>query len=385
MIKTNHLKTLTTLTKFFVGLLFIFSGLIKLNDPLGFSYKLEEYFEVFHINFLSPFAVIIGGILCVLEIILGIFLLLGYYTQKVIWALLLLILFFTFLTFYSAYFDVVKTCGCFGDAIVLTPWQSFGKDVILLLSITLLFYQQKYLVTKTAKSLISFLTISLTFFFGIYTYNFLPIIDFLPYKIGANLPQLTKLPPNAKPDEYEILYTLENTKTAENKTVTDKEYIKNKIYEDKNWILKTALTPKLIKKGDQAIIKDLNIYDAGGVSYTSEIIENPYYTLIAVAYNLNNTNTNALGKINALAINAIQDYNIRAVLLTTNSATQATQFFKKHTIVLDVFYVDAVPLKSMVRSNPGLLLLKNGVIINKWPANALPTTDELSKKYFNKN
>ncbi len=385
MLKIINLKILTTLTKFFVGLLFIFSGLIKLNDPLGFSYKLEEYFEVFYVTFLNPISVSISILLCALEVILGVFLLLGYFTKKVLWALLILILFFTFLTFYSAYFDVVKTCGCFGDAIALTPWQSFGKDVILLLAIALLFYQRKQLPQKTQKTFISILTVSLTFILGFYTYNFLPLIDFLPYKIGANLNQLTKLPANAKQDEYEILYTLQNLKSKQSKTVTDKEYIQSKIYEDKNWILKTTSPPKLIKQGDQVVIKDLNIYDAMGVSYTNEIIENPYYTLIAVAYNLDNTNLKSLGNINALALNALQDFNVRAILLTTTSATQAKTFAKTNKLVLDIFYADAVPLKSIVRSNPGLLLLKNGVIINKWAGINLPSSDEMNKKYFTKN
>jgi uncharacterized membrane protein YphA (DoxX/SURF4 family) len=122
-----------------VVLLFIFSGLIKINDPLGFSYKLEEYFEVFHITFLNGFAVGIAVILCALEIILGFALLIGVRAKQVAWGLLLLIIFFSFLTFYSAYFKVVQTCGCFGDAIPLTPWQSFSKDLILLVLIIVLF------------------------------------------------------------------------------------------------------------------------------------------------------------------------------------------------------------------------------------------------------
>src|SRR6201989_2535091 len=126
-----------------VGLLFIFSGLIKINDPLGFSYKLEEYFEVFHITFLNDFALSISIILCSLEIILGFALLTGVRAVSVAWGLLLLIIFFAFLTFYSAYFQVVQTCGCFGDAIPLTPWQSFSKDVVLLLLIIVLFINRK--------------------------------------------------------------------------------------------------------------------------------------------------------------------------------------------------------------------------------------------------
>ena len=378
-------KTLTITLKFFVGLLFIFSGLIKLNDPLGFSYKLEEYFEVLNITFLIPFSLVICILLCASEVILGAFLLFAYQTKKVLWALLLLIVFFTFLTFYSAYFEVVKTCGCFGDAIPLTPWTSFAKDLLLLAAILFLFYQRKCLPTQTKSVISAILVVIIAFSFGIYTYNFLPILDFLPYKIGANIPQLMKLPPNAKADVYEILYTLKNLKSGETKQITDKEYLKAKLYEDKNWELVGSTLPKLISKGDEIIIKDLNIYDANGVSYTREIIENPYYNLVVVAYNLNKSSLNAIGDINALAINANQSFNIQSVFLTSNSATDAAGFAKKNHLAMDIFYADAVPLKSMVRSNPGLLLLKNGIVIKKWPSSNLPTTDELNKKYFNKN
>src|SRR6201996_1228068 len=126
-----------------VGLLFIFSGLIKANDPLGFSYKLQEYFEVFHITFLDGLALIMAVVLCALEMILGFALLIGVRGKQVAWGLLLIIIFFAFLTFYSAFFKVVQTCGCFGDAIPLTPWQSFSKDLVLLLLIIVLFINRK--------------------------------------------------------------------------------------------------------------------------------------------------------------------------------------------------------------------------------------------------
>src|SRR6476661_8041011 len=135
-------KSLVLLCRVLVGLLFIFSGLIKQNDPLGFGYKLQEYFEVFHMMFLYDYATAIAIFLCALEIILGAALLLGLRGKQVAWGLLLLIIFFTFLTFYSAYFDVVRTCGCFGDAIPLTPWQSFSKDLVLLLLILVIFFNR---------------------------------------------------------------------------------------------------------------------------------------------------------------------------------------------------------------------------------------------------
>ncbi len=377
-----------TIVKVFVGALFIFSGLIKLNDPLGFSNKLGEYFEVFHLTFLNPFAVFFSITLCALEVILGLFLLTGYYAKKVIWGLLLLIVFFTFLTFYSAFFDVVKSCGCFGDAIPLTPWQSFFKDLVLLVMIAVLFINREKLLNTSTKHTLrkvwSFIFIALPISFGLYTYTFLPIIDFLPYKIGANIPESMKIPEGAKQNEYEIIYTLKNKKTGESKEMTDKEYLATKIYEDTNWELVSSSDPVLVKEGYQPKIKDLNVYDSQGVNYTSEIFENPYYNLVAVAWNLDKTQEKALGDINALAINAVQNFNIRSVLLTSNSAQDATKIEKKLTLLTEIFYADAVPLKSMVRSNPGLMLLKDGVVIDKWPASALPTYNYLSEKYFNK-
>ena len=388
MDKTVNKNPALWIVRIIVGGLFIFSGLIKLNDPLGFSYKLEEYFEVFHITFLNPAAVFFSVFLCALEVILGVFLLAGISVKKVAWGLLLLIGFFTFLTFYSAAFDVVKSCGCFGDAIPLTPWQSFIKDLILLVLIFYIFFHRKKIkpvtYNKSKKTAISSITIGLTLLFGIYTYSFLPIIDFLPYKIGTNIPESMKIPEGAALDEYEITYILKNKKSGEEKQMSDKEYLETKIYENPDWEFVSSSEPKLIKAGYQPKIKDLNIFDSQGVSYTKELTENPYYNLIAVSWRLGNMHTKAMGDINALAINAVENYNIRTVLLTSNSATDAEQYSKDLKLALEVFYADAVPLKSMVRSNPGLILLKDGVVINKWPSAALPSYDYLEENYFSK-
>ena len=130
---------LTTISRILVGVLFIISGFIKANDPLGFSYKLNEYFTVFHIDWMSHVSLELAMFICVIEVALGFALLLGAKMRLVAWSLLLMIIFFSFLTFYSAYFDVVKDCGCFGDALHLTPWQSFTKDAVLLVLILIIF------------------------------------------------------------------------------------------------------------------------------------------------------------------------------------------------------------------------------------------------------
>ncbi|MRX47892.1 BT_3928 family protein [Pedobacter puniceum] len=384
-----HNKYILLFSRIFVGVLFIFSGLIKLNDPLGFSYKLEEYFEVFHVVFLNPISVYLSIFLCALEVVLGVFLLTGISSKKVSWGLLLLIIFFTFLTFYSAAFNVVKTCGCFGDAIPLTPWQSFSKDLILLVFIVYIFFNKAHIkpvaAEKSGRTAIISLTIGLTILFGIYTYAYLPIIDFLPYKIGANIPDAMRIPEGAPQNEYEIIYTLKNKKTGEQQEMSDKKYLETKIYENPDWELINSSEPKLVKEGYQPKISDLNIYDSQGVSYTKELIENPYYNLVAVGWKLDKANKKAAGDINALAINAAENFNIRTVWLTANSATDAEKFIKENKLVMEFFYADAVPLKSMVRANPGLILLKNGTIINKWPASALPSYDDLVAQYLSKN
>ena len=372
-----------------VGLLFIFSGLIKANDPLGFGYKLQEYFEVFHISFLNDYAVLLAILLCTLEIVLGALLLLGFWSSKVAWGLLLIIIFFTFLTFYSAFFEVVTSCGCFGDAIPLTPWQSFAKDIILLSLILHLFLRRKEILPVLtgikAQQFIAGLVSILSLGFGFFTYSYLPILDFLPYKVGNNIPQLMITPPGAAPDVYEITYNLKNKSSGETKSMTDKEYLKTQIWKDKNWEISGDPVSKLIKRGFDLKIKDLKITDNQGTDYNQEILENPYYNLVIVAYNLTKTDATGIGNLNALAINAAENYNIRTVLLTSNSAQDAELFSKKNKLVMEVFYADGIPLKSMVRANPGVLLLKNGVVINKWHFRNMPSYDELVEKHFGAN
>jgi uncharacterized membrane protein YphA (DoxX/SURF4 family) len=381
-------KLMLNFARGFVGILFIFSGLIKANDPLGFGYKLQEYFEVFHMPFLSGFATGIAIFLCVLEIVLGALLLLGLWSKKVTTGLLVIIIFFTFLTFVSAAFKVVTSCGCFGDAIPLTPWQSFGKDIILLVLIVYLYiHRHKILPVFTAKNtqlaaLILVFVASLGF--SIFTYSRSPIIDFLPYKVGANIPELMKTPPGAVPDEFLIMYNLENTKTGEKQKMSDKDYLKTEIWKDTSWEIVGEPDKRLIKNGFEPKIKDLEISDASGTSYTKELIENPYYNLVIVAYQLDQTNEKAMTALNAIAVKAESEYNIRSVLLTSNSTQDANAFSKKLNLATEIFYADAVPLKSMVRANPGLLLLRNGVVINKWHYNTAPSFEELDEQYFSK-
>jgi hypothetical protein len=164
--------------------------------------------------------------------------------------------------------------------------------------------------------------------------------------------------------------------------MTNTEYLKSNIWKDNNWEVIGNPESRLVKAGFTPKIRDLNIQDAQKNDYTKELLSNPYYTLFIVAYDLSKTDEEAMARLNALAINLVQNYNIRTVLLTSNSAQSAQAFGRQHHLVSDIFYADEVPLKTMVRSNPGILLIKNGTVINKWHYHSIPKYDELVKRYF---
>src|SRR5690606_33040044 len=380
---------LLLISRLFVGLLFIFSGLIKANDPMGFGFKLQEYFHVFNLNFLNDYSTWIAILICAFEIILGILLLLGLAKHTVAWGLLILILFFTFLTFYSAFFDVVTSCGCFGDAIPLTPWESFIKDLILLVFIGIIFIKRHKITPLFSNSginkLLAFLAVIFSFGIGVYTYTNLPFLDFLPYKVGNNIPSLMKIPDGAVQDEFEHIYNLKNKQSGETKQVTDKEYMGQKIWEDENWEIVGEPVTKLIKKGYQVAIPDLIISDNEGQDLTQEVIENPHYNFIVTSVDITKftpADFLALDKINQTIRSLSEEYNLRAVLLTASASSDIDYLNDQLDLVLETFYADAVPLKSMVRSNPGVMLMQNGVVIQKWSKDTFPSKEELVANYL---
>ncbi|KKO90991.1 MULTISPECIES: BT_3928 family protein [Sphingobacterium] len=385
--KTNYLLGFC---RIFTGLLFIFSGFIKANDPTGFGYKLQEYFEVFHLTAFNEYATAMAVVICGFEILLGALLLLGVYANTVAWGLLLLILFFTFLTFYSAFFEVVTSCGCFGDAIPLTPWQSFSKDLVLLALILIIFFNRKQLRSIIKGSgnqfVATLITAIISLGIGVYTVNYLPFIDFLPYKVGNNLPSLMVLPEGKQGDVFEQIYTMKNKKTGETKKVNDKVYMADKLWEDESWEIIGEPESRLVKKGYDIPIPDLLITDADGADHTQEIIANPYYNLVIVAKDLSSTNIDAIQKINQTAIQLTKDYNgLRVVLLTASASKDAQYLSDKMQLIAEIFYADLIPLKSMVRANPGVLLLKGGNVVGKWHYNNFPDAKTIEDKFLSKD
>src|SRR5690606_23699469 len=172
--------------------------------------------------------------------------------------------------------------------------------------------------------------------------------------------------------------------SGEEKQVSDKAYLADELWKDENWEIIGDPESRLVKKGYQIPISDLLITDANGEDFTQQLIENPYYNIVVVAWNLDKTNLEALRRINELVTEVAEAYNIRTVLLTASGTQQAEQISRELDLLTEIFYADAVPLKSMVRANPGVLLLRNGTVIDKWHYNNLPDFSGLDNRYFAK-
>jgi len=353
------MKYIVQLSRVFVGILFIISGFIKLNDPLGFSYKLQEYFstDVLNMPFLEPYALGISVFVVVLEVVLGVFLLIGYKKKFTIWMLLGMIVFFTFLTFYSAYFDKVKDCGCFGDALKLTPWESFTKDVILLVFILILFYGQKYIkplfksLPNTIIALLSFI-VSLWFAYDVLMH--LPAIDFRAYKIGNNLSDEMAVPDDAPKPIIE--YTWKFNVNGE-----EKEFVTNGSYPnvEGDYI---GVETKEIDSGYIPSIQDFTI-ESNEEDLTSYFLEQENLVVFTM-YNVYNAEEEGLLKIKTLSDKAIKKgYTVIGLSASGDEAKKQIQ--TKYNLNFNMYLCDEKVVKTIVRSNPGVFILNKGTVINK--------------------
>ena len=379
------MKYLVLSSRVIVGVLFIISGLIKANDPLGFSYKLDEYFSVFGTDWMSPFSLALSIFISVAEIILGVATLFGTKMKPVAWSLLSLIIFFTFLTFYSAYFNKVTDCGCFGDAIKLTPWESFTKDIILLFFILIIFFSKdkiKSIFNNNVRA--DWFTLGNTAVisvgFALFCLWHLPVKDFRPYAIGKSIPEQMKLPEGALPDIYETRLVYKNVSTGEVKEMLQEEYMESKIWEIADWEWQDTKN-KLIQKGDEAKIKDFKIMGFDGYDYTEDILNDPQYVFLFISYDLNKSNKEAHKTFSKFAEEANAN---GAYIIGLSASPENTVEDLRHEVQapFDYYSTDEVTLKTIIRSNPGLVLLKQGVVIDKWHYNDVPSFEEVKAKYF---
>lgn len=351
---------ITQFSRLFVGLLFIISGLIKLNDPLGFSYKLAEYFgePVFNLPFLVPFALAIGLFLVILEVVLGVMLLIGYHSKNTILSLLMLVVFFSFLTFYSAYFDVVKDCGCFGDALHLTPWQSFTKDIVLLFFIVILFLNQKLVKPLFSKSIMSFLALMsfvLCGFMGYWVLNHLPIIDFRPYKTGTNIQKGMEIPEGAAKSVVEMIFIY-------NVNGVEKEFSEKDLMAIPTGATFVDRKDKVITEGYVPPIHDFSM-EKDGSDFKDKFLNEPKLMMI-VAYDLANANETGMKNLEKLNQSALsKGYKVAG--MTASSPEEIANAKKLFGLSFDFYFCDGTALKTIERANPSIVLLEKGTIKQK--------------------
>lgn len=357
------MRILDTISRVLVGGLFIFSGLIKLNDPIGTAIKMEEYFEVFVEDFGSvfhyfiPWSLEIAMIMIILELALGVAILFYYRMQQTTWVLLGLMLFFTFLTFYSAYFNKVTDCGCFGDAIKLTPWESFIKDVVLLVFVLHLFwYRRRYttnLRTREGYAVVGG-TALLSLVVGVYAIQHLPFIDFRAYRVGSNIPN------QMKPGEAPIIEYVFDKGGEEVRSQKFLPAEQGYVYKSSRVLNEERIKPK---------ITDYMVSTPDGEDLTQETFTTVKLLLIIV--DVQKASTKNLAAIRNLTEEL--EGKVDCLILTSSPQESMEAFRHENQLAVPFAFADATVLKTIVRSNPGISLWKDGVVLGNWHHNDTPS------------
>ena len=362
------MKIILNLFRVLVGVLFIFSGLIKANDPLGLSYKMDEFFEVLHLTFLSPYSLAFSVIMNVFEIVAGVAVLLGYQMRLFSFLLLLLICFFTFLTGFALFSGKIKECGCFGDCIKLTAEQTFYKDLALLVMILVIFFYRdriRPLFGKTPAAIVMALALLLSFGIQWYTLSHLPFVDCLAYKVGNNIPEKMKLPPGATPDVYETVLIYE--KNGEQKEFTVETYP----WSDSTWKY-VDRKDKLVKKGNaEPAIKDFILTDFDGGNQTQSILQETKPVYLFLVLNTADAGRGWDEKMQALQ-KRFQNNEVYIYGVTASGKEAVDAFKARHGLQFPFVQMDGTAIKTAGRSNPCLILLEQGTIKGKWHYNDIP-------------
>lgn len=394
------MKIVLWICRILVGVTFIFSGLVKADDPLGSSYKMHEYFEeVFHLGFLIPYSLPITIILIVLELVLGVIVIFGIRMNIGSWLLMLLTVYFGFLTGYSAWKHLVEECGCFGDFIKLTQWQSFLKNLVLLALIAPIFWKRKEIKPLFKKEKINNWILTTAVFlsasFTVYCYEYLPVWDFRPYAIGQNIKENMK---TKKAAVYLSVMAYKNKSTGE----VEDNYVyaasaKDSIdyvakgfkilpWRDSVWNANHAYdaekTPKpvVIDEGIPAKITDFALTDDsnGGKNVTDSILNLSHYAVWIITYDVKEAGKNPIKKIEALS-KELEKNGVSVFGFTASPKNESDLFRQENNLTFPFYSCDGKVLQTMIRSNPGLMLVKDGTVINMWSRNGIPSMESLKK------
>lgn len=360
------MRIIRQLSIIIVGLVFIFSGVVKGVDPLGSAYKFHDYFLAFNMSWLDWLSMPLGILLCTAEFLAGFSVISGIRQKAGIWVVFLLMLLFTPLTFILALNNPVSDCGCFGDAIHLTNWQTFWKNVVLMVFTVIIFTGRKQITSvfkASAEWIITGIIAAVFILFCLGNLRYLPVLDFLPYKTGIKIADQMIIPEGAEPDKYQTTFIYE--KNGERREFT----LENYPADDTTWIFADQKTV-LLKKGYQPPIHGFTITNTEGVDITNQILADSDYSLFMISGKLNKADTVRLSEGFELGQN-VTSMGISFYILTASPTDELQKYFNG----LNFCTVDETTLKSMVRANPGYILLKDGVIAGKWSWATVPGKD----------
>jgi len=375
------MKIVKHLARILVGITFIFSGFVKGIDPWGSAYKFTDYFHAMNFDWMVWASLPLGIILSFAEFAIGVALLFNISIRFFSWMALLFMAFFLPLTLWIAVKNPVTDCGCFGDALVITNWETFYKNVVLTLLAVIIVIYRKDMPTLVGKKISGTLgAATIIAYLGIvfYSYNHLPIMDFRPYKVGVNIPEAMQTPADAPKEIYENIFYYKNKNTGEVKKFSEDNYP----WQDTiNWEF-SNLESKLIQKGYEPPIHNFTIETPDGEDIIDFFMYDEKYVFMLVAYNLDKSNTKNQDKINDLA-NWSMGEGMAFFCLTSTLPDESAVFAEENGAPYEFFNCDEITLKTIIRSNPGLVVLKEGTIVGKWHYNDIPTPEEFQNEFMN--
>ncbi len=355
------------IVRFLVSATFIFSGFVKAIDPKGTAYKLDAYLSAFGFpDWADDGKTLVAAVMIAsVEFLLGIYLLFGIRRKFTVALLLAIMALFTPFTLYLALTNPVSDCGCFGDALHLTNWQTFGKNILLLLSTLLLFFHAKKLfplVTVSVHWAYSLFTMIYILVLCMASIHYLPLIDLRPYKVGTDLPKAMSVPEGAKPPVYEMQFVMEKNGKEQTFTLDN--------YPDSTWHFVRRIEI-LKEKGYVPPVSDFAIIDNQGNDITRNILADTSTTFVVVSPYLEKADPDVVDELNTIH-DFCMDKGYNMIGLTASDSAAISRWRYNTGAVYPIYFTDALTLKTMIRSNPGLIQITAGKIDNKWSCNNLP-------------
>lgn len=377
------MRFLLWLSRIVFGAVFIFSGFVKAIDPLGSAYKFQDYFMAFGVEWMSFTALPSAILLSTLEFIIGMGVILGIKMYYNAWGGLLFMIIFTPLTLYIAITDPIPDCGCFGDAIIVSNWETFYKNVFLLAAAIIVFvYKDKIrpLWSKKGDTILMIIITAGILLLSAYCLIYRPVLDFRPWKVGNDITEQVM----PTPEEAETYLIFENTDTGETREYPADNYPWDDPEWAETWEFKDQ-RQEIIQPYEEAEIEDFYIEDATGENLTDFYMTKPGYLFMVVAPDLHRTNTRAFNrKITPLAKEA-EEAGYDLIALTGSTQNAVEDFRHTHQTPYRFYLSDEIELKTIIRSNPGLLLMKEGVVKGKWAHRRIPEFDQIEQEYIHNN